>query len=234
MSAIDHSVRLSEAESPRTTLNSFRLDDLAQFTREKSFPAGDSPDFRVFYVGRDDVHGILKYLLARCSRSLRMNMFGYDDDELDQIIQGLVASEHVFVQGTLDKSQAAGVHEKKILAGWDPAMRNSFAIGQSATHQITHTKGGVIDGLVAWEGSTNWSASGEGAGISLDNGSQPAGFKAQNNTLAVFLHPVQVNRFTDELDHEHAIVLAQQANSQGTSSAAVVHQAIARGAARPS
>jgi hypothetical protein len=190
------------------TLNAFTLEDLAEFTREKSFTAGDSPDFRVFYVGRDDVHGILKFLLARCSRSLRMNQFGYDDEELDQIIRGLVTSEHVFVQGTLDRSQAAGVHEKKILAAWDPAMRNSFAIGQSATHQISHTKGGVIDGLVAWEGSTNWSASGEGT-IVAEDGSD-VGRKAQNNTLAVYTHAVQIARFTDQLDHEHAIALQQQ------------------------
>jgi hypothetical protein len=199
---------LAAAKEPTTTLNDFRLGDLAPFTRERSFPTNDSSDLRIFYVGRDDVHGILAYVLARCSRSLRLNMFGYDDDALDQIIQGLVASEHVFVQGTLDKSQAGGVHEKKILAAWDPAMRNSFAVGQSATHQISHTKGGVIDGVVAWEGSTNWSASGEGTIVAADG--SDVGRKAQNNTLAVYTHPVQIARFTDRLDHEHAVALAQQ------------------------
>jgi hypothetical protein len=191
-----------------SNLHGFALNDLWSFTREKSFDPRDSRDFRVFYVGRDDVHGILAFLLSRCSRSLRLNMFGYDDDTLDTIIRGLVASEHVFVQGTLDKSQASGVHERKILAGWDPAMRNSFAVGQSATHQISHTKGGVIDGLVAWEGSTNWSASGEGTIVAADG--SDVGRKSQNNTLAVYLNPIQVARFTDELDHEHAIALAQQ------------------------
>lgn len=200
---------LEVAADPTVTLNDFTLNDLAQFTREKSFPADDSQDFRVLYVGRDDVHGALKYLLARCSRSLRMNMFGYDDDELDQIIQGLIASEHVMVQGTLDKSQAAGVHEKKILAGWDTAMRNSFAIGQSATHDISHTKGGVVDGLVAWEGSTNWSNSGEGTHVEGQR------YHAQNNTLAVYVHPVQVARFTDELDQEHAVALQQSIRAKG-------------------
>src|ERR1700678_1296355 len=102
---------LQAAADPTATLNNFTLQDLAQFTREKSFPANDSQDFKVFYAGRDDVHGILQYLLARCSQSLRLNMFGYDDNVLDQIIQGLVADEHVMVQGTLDKSQASGVHE---------------------------------------------------------------------------------------------------------------------------
>lgn len=190
------------------SLNGFTFNDLASFTREKSFASNDSVDFRVFYVGRDDVHGILAYLLARCSRSLRLNQFGYDDDMLDKLIRMLVASEHVFVQGTLDKSQAGGVHEKKILAGWDPAMRNSFAVGQSATHQISHTKGGVIDGVVAWEGSTNWSGSGEGTIVAPDGSN--TGRKAQNNTLAVYTHPVQIARFTDELDEEHAVALTQQ------------------------
>lgn len=204
--------QLGPAANEEITLNQFTLADLSPYKREKSFPTGDSPDFRVFYVGRDDVHGVLAYLLARCSRSLRMNMFGYDDDALDQIIRGLVDSEHVFVQGTLDKSQAGGVHEKKILASWDPAMRNSFAIGNSATHQISHTKGGVIDGLVAWEGSTNWSASGEGTIVAADG--SDVGRKAQNNTLTVYIHPVEIGIFTDQLDHEHAIALAQQTASQ--------------------
>ncbi len=191
---------LETAIDPTKTLQLFGLDQLAPFTREKGFSAKDSRDFRVFYVGRDEVHEVLKYLLARCSRSLRLNMFGYDDDELDAIIRHLIESEHVYVQGTLDKSQSGGVHEKKILAGWSQEVRASFAIGQSATHQITHTKGGVIDGLVAWEGSTNWSASGEGT--------DPK--KAQNNTLAVYTNPIEIAKFTAELDEEHTTALSQR------------------------
>lgn len=191
------------------TLNTFTLADLAPFKREQSFPAGDSVDFRVFYVGRDDVHGALGYLLGRCSRSLKLNMFGYDDDELDGIIQGLIRSEHVYVQGTLDKSQSGGVHERKIIAAWDDAVRASFAIGTSATHQISHTKGGVIDGLVAFEGSTNWSASGEGTIIAADG--SDTGRKAQNNTLVVYVNSVEIASFGAELDEEHTTALAQQA-----------------------
>ena len=195
---------LRVAGNPAINLHNFTFDQLAPFKREKSFPQGDSPDVRIFYVGRDDVHGVLKWLLARCTRSLKFNQFGYDDDELDAIIRGLVEAKSVYVQGTLDKSQAAGVHERKILETWSPAMRSSFAIGQSATHQISHTKGGVIDGLVAWEGSTNWSASGEGAPVP----GKP--LRAQNNTLAVITHPVQVTTFAAELDEEHAVAMHQQ------------------------
>lgn len=203
---------LKAAVDPKATLNDFTLDDLAQFTREGSFPTSDSADFRVLYVGRDDVHGALAFLLARASRSLRFNQFGYDDDQLDQIIRHMIESEHVFVQGTLDKSQSGGVHEKRILAGWTAQVRNSFAIGQSATHQISHTKGGVIDGLVAWEGSTNWSSSGEGIIVAPDG--SDTGRKAQNNTLSVYTNPIEVSRFTAELDEEHAVALQQQIASQ--------------------
>ena len=69
----------------------------------------------------------------------------------------------------------------------------------------------MIDGVVAFEGSTNWSASGEGTIVAADG--SDVGRKAQNNTLAVYCHPVQVSRFTDQLDHEHAVALAQQAKA---------------------
>jgi hypothetical protein len=193
---------------PGLSLQKFSLNDLAQFTREKSFDPKDSEDFRVLYVGRDDVHDALAYVLSRCTRNLKMNMFGYDDDGLNGIIAGLVDNDHVFVQGTLDKSQSGGIHEKKILEGWDSATRASFAIGESATHQISHTKGGVIDGVLAWEGSTNWSGSGEGTIIAADG--SDTGRKAQNNTCAFYVNPIEIIKFSNELDEEHATVLQQQ------------------------
>jgi hypothetical protein len=192
----------------RTTLQTFTLDDLAQFTKEKAFDPRDSSDFRVLYVGRDDVHGALAYVLSRCSRSLKMNMFGYDDDALNAVIVSLIENDDVFVQGTLDKSQSGGVHEKVILAGWTPKVRASWAVGQSSSHQISHTKGGVCDGLVGWEGSTNWSGSGEGTIVALDG--SDTGRKAQNNTCAFYVNPVEVNKFSCELDEEHAVALQQQ------------------------
>lgn len=200
---------LAVANDRTQTLNTFLLSDLAVYTPERTFPAGVNPEFRVFYVGRDDVHGILKHLLARCSRSLKMNMFGYDDDELDAIIRVKLEDAGVFVQGTLDSSQAGGVHEKALLAGWDEAMRDSFAVGRSASGQISHTKGGVLDSTVAWEGSTNWSASGEGTII--DPAGTNKGRKSQNNTLVVYTNHVEVGRFATELDVEHVVALHQQA-----------------------
>jgi hypothetical protein len=196
------------AADPTATLQDFHLDDLAEFKREQTFAPGDSTDYRTFYVGRDDVHGVLKYLLARCSRVLKLNMFGFDDDELNAIIEAAIVNQHIFAQITLDKSQSGGIHERKILAAWSPEMRASCAIGTSATHQISHTKGGVLDGVVAFEGSTNWSASGEGTIIAPDGSN--TGRKAQNNTLLVHVNPTELTGFATELDEEHAVVLAQQ------------------------
>jgi len=191
-------------------LSTFKLDDLAPFTREGVFSPSDSPDYRVLYVGRDDVHGALAYVLSRCTRTLVFNQFGYDDDALDAQIVRLIEDDDVSVVGTLDKSQAGGVHEKKILAAWTPQVRASFAVGQSATRQISHTKGGVLDSILAWEGSTNWSASGEGAGIGLHGEANQTGYKAQNNTCTFHIHPLQVARFAQELHEEHLVAVCQE------------------------
>jgi hypothetical protein len=205
----------ADAPAPTSldTLQTFTLDDLAQYTREGAFGATASPDFRVFYVGRDDVHGVLVHLYTRVRLSVKMNMFGYDDDQLNQILFGLVHDPTVMVQVTLDQSQASGAHEKQILqsdGASDPtAYAADFAVGQSDTHQISHTKGGVLDGIVAFEGSTNWSASGEGTGIVLGDVKQNPGFKAQNNTLSVYVNPYEIAKFSARLDYEHGVAAHQ-------------------------
>lgn len=173
--------------APRT-LHHFSLDELVQFTAAKSYPPEGSLDYRAFYVGLDDVHEILKFLLSGCTMSLSCNMFGFDDEELNGVIMSLVKNPAVLTQITLDKSQAGGVHEKKLVdldrqtLGTD--FNTHFAVGQSATHSISHTKGGVIDGIVAWEGSTNWSADGEGTFVVKGQPGGP-GYRAQNNTVIV-------------------------------------------------
>jgi hypothetical protein len=195
------------------TLQTFTLDDLAQYTREGEFGPTASPVFRVFYVGRDDVHGVLVHLFNRVRLSVKMNMFGYDDDELNGILFGFVQDPTIMVQVTLDKSQASGAHEKKILSSDEAndaaAFAADFVVGQSDTHQISHTKGGVLDGIVAFEGSTNWSSSGEGTGISLAEAKQHPGFKAQNNTLVVYISPYEIAKFCARLDYEHGVAARQ-------------------------
>ena len=192
-----------------------RLAPLGQFTPEGSLTPGYG-DHYLFMVGRDDCHSILHYLIPRETMTFKLNMFGYDDDELNADILTLMGKPSVRVQGSLDRSQAGGVHERKILESdiADNAdFYNSFVITQSATHQISHTKGGILVGQgIGFEGSMNWSGSGEGAGISLKpDGKNAPGFKAQNNTLLVSTNPVFLARFGARLDTEHVIGMQQMA-----------------------
>ena len=196
-----------------------RLASFGLFTPEGYLTPGYGESY-LFFVGRDDVHGILLALLTHETMGLKLNMFGYDDDILNNAIVMLMKNPNVAVQGTLDKSQAGGVHERAILAldvANDPDFYNSIAVGTSATRQISHTKGGVLVAQGLWfEGSTNWSASGEGTGISLDPAAAAKpGYVAQNNTLLVSANPVGLARFGARLDTEHRVALQQRAKAAG-------------------
>ncbi len=193
---------------PAQSLQTFDLLDLQQYTQEKSYSPTASQDFHLFFVGRDDVHDILKYVLSRARVSLYLNMFGYDDDELNAILMDKALDPNVTMLITLDKSQAGGAHEKALLDADRQhslaAFNTHFAIGQSATHQISHTKGFVADGRVGGEGSVNWSASGEGTFVVTGKSGGP-GYKAQNNTQTIFTDRDSVTRFQTELIAEHMI-----------------------------
>ena len=193
--------------SPVTTLQAFTLAELAQFTREGSYAPDASPDFHLFYVGRDDVHGVLTYLWGRVGQSAYLNMFGFDDEALNDLVMKAVEDAQVTTVITLDKSQAGGMHEARLLASdvtKDPvAFAAHIAVGTSSTSQISHTKGAVLDGRVGFEGSTNWSTSGEGTFVAGRTQAGGVGYRAQNNTLAVFTDPDTLSRFTAELVAEH-------------------------------
>jgi hypothetical protein len=208
---------------PSQSLQTFDLIDLQQYTQEKIYATTASKDFHLFYVGRDDVHDILKHVLSRVSVSLYLNMFGYDDDELNDILMTIAFDPTITMLITLDKSQASGKHEKalldadrsKILALFNTHVAiqshvREFVIGESATHQISHTKGFVADGKVAGEGSTNWSASGEGEFVVTGKAGGP-GFKAQNNTQSIIIDSDTISRFSAELVAEHMIAQKQSA-----------------------
>ncbi len=192
--------------TPSESLQTFNLIDLQQYTQEKSYSTNASKDFHLFYVGRDDVHDILKHILSRCSVSLYLNMFGFDDDELNTILMAKALDPNITMLITLDSSQAGGVHEKALLdadkANNLSAFNTHFVIGSSATNQISHTKGFVADGKVGAEGSTNWSGSGEGTFVVTGKAGGP-GYKAQNNTQSVFTDSDTISRFTAELIAEH-------------------------------
>lgn len=179
-----------------TTTTTHPLADLSVLDHFASapFPPDYASDRRRFYAPVDDVHGVMALVLASAQRSLQVAMYGYDDNELDAILRKL-ADERVAVQLTLDSSQAAGVHERKILAA-DHWPASTIAIGRSERGAIMHLKEAVIDGTIVMTGSTNWSRSGE---------------SKQDNALVIVSTPHDAAVASARLHAIHANMLAKAA-----------------------
>ena len=179
----------------------FVWDDLAEYKAEKRFLDGYPHDQRSFFSPRDSIHPMLASLLASAQHSLVLNMYGYDDDELDEIIRQKLQEAHVYVQMSLDKSQAGGKHEKEILAKWsNDDFGNSIAIGTSSVHHaISHLKVLIVDGVYTVTGSTNWSISGE---------------SEQDNQLTLSRNAVVASELRAVLDLNHDWMLKQMAEAR--------------------
>ena len=177
--------------------NTFSWDNLATYKAERRFLDGYPDDFRTFWSPRDSIHQLLVDLLNSSQHSIVLNMFGYDDDELDNIIRLKIADPTIYVQMSLDRSQAGGVHEKLILAKWDTAaIGTSIAIGTSCNHAISHLKVCIVDGTYSVTGSTNWSISGE---------------QKQDNQLTISRNSVVATEARTILDINHSYMLSQMA-----------------------
>ena len=101
-------------------------------------------------------------VLGAAQHSVVILLYGYDDDEVQAVLESKLLDPEFFVQFTLDSSQAAGIHERTLLEKWhSDEPGNSVAVGRSSRGAILHDKILVIDGLWVISGSTNLSTSGE-------------------------------------------------------------------------
>jgi phosphatidylserine/phosphatidylglycerophosphate/cardiolipin synthase-like enzyme len=168
------------------------LTSIAQLDAYRKFQLNDPayPEFmRSFYAPHDDVHGVLKRVIGSTQRSLVIAMYGYDDDELAEMIAHILENDDIFVQITLDKSQAGGVHERELLAKYKAySDANRVAIGTSERGAIMHRKMVIVDGIWRITGSTNWSDAGE---------------TKQDNELTVVQSVSACNEARHILDLEH-------------------------------
>jgi phosphatidylserine/phosphatidylglycerophosphate/cardiolipin synthase-like enzyme len=172
------------------------LSELDQY-KTVAAPSGYPEDFKTLYSPVDKVHDALMALIGSATASLIIGMYGYDDDDLDVAIRSKLENEHIFVQMSLDKSQAGGVHERAILTKWQAdGVGNSIAIGHSERGAIAHIKMVIIDGLDVITGSTNWSTSGE---------------SLQDNQLSVIRSALVAAEARARLDVIHDSMLTQMA-----------------------
>jgi len=155
------------------------------------FAPGTLSNRRTFYSPVDDVHGCLKQVVSAATRSLVIAMFGFADEELADIILTKLNAEHIYVQLTLDSTQAAGAGEKKILAK-ESYPASTVAIGRSERGAIMHLKEIVVDGVILVTGSTNWSTGGE---------------TLQDNQLTVENDPLACAAATARIGAIHANIL---------------------------
>jgi phosphatidylserine/phosphatidylglycerophosphate/cardiolipin synthase-like enzyme len=160
-------------------------------------PDGSLTMLRSFYSPIDQVHDALAAVIGSAAHSIVVSMFGYDDDALAELLDTALKDPAMYVQITLDSSQAGGVHERALLTQYAHEMTgNSVAIGRSERGAIVHRKMVIVDGLWWIGGSTNWSVSGE---------------TLQDNELTIVRDAVQCTRARSILDIAHDHILAAMA-----------------------
>jgi phosphatidylserine/phosphatidylglycerophosphate/cardiolipin synthase-like enzyme len=172
------------------------LTALDQF-KAAPFPPGYPDTTRTFYSPVDQVHEALKALLTSANKSIVVAMYGYDDPELNSVLQSALNNENMYVQMSLDSTQAAGVAEHALLAPWlNGKIGNSIAIGHSEKSAIMHLKMVIVDGVDVITGSTNWSTGGE---------------SKQDNQLTVIRDPYVCAEARSRTDIIHDSMLKQMA-----------------------
>jgi phosphatidylserine/phosphatidylglycerophosphate/cardiolipin synthase-like enzyme len=166
------------------------LSPLYQFSATPVSP-GIDPNRLTLYSPVDQVHDALLYVINSAQRSIIVAMYGFDDEELANALQGKMRNQNVYVQLTLDSSQAAGAHEKQLLTQ-EAFPTTSVAVGRSEKGAIMHLKEMVIDSTILVTGSTNWSTGGE---------------SLQDNQLTIEINPAASALATTRITQIHTHML---------------------------
>ena len=177
----------------------FSWANLATYKTDGRFVDGLPADERTLFAPYDGpgIHRLIVDLLQSAQHSIVLNMYGYDDTEADSAIRAKADEAHIYVQMSLDKSQAGGKHEAELLKTWNAdAFGTSVAIGTSSRHAISHLKILIVDGVYTLSGSTNWSIAGE---------------EMQDNQITISRNSAFAGQCRAILDVNHAFMLKQMA-----------------------
>lgn len=180
----------------RANAASFDWNDMGKYTATGKFLDGYPADIRTLFSPEDEgVHQLLVDMAKSATHSIVINMYGYDDAEIDTAIRDHISDPHFYFQASLDKSQAGGKSEKALLAEWQAdAIGTSIAVGNSSAHAISHLKVMIVDGIYVVSGSTNWSIGGE---------------TKQDNELTIHKNAVLAAQYRSILDRNHTEMLKQ-------------------------
>src|ERR1035441_6327247 len=87
-------------------------------TGHEPWPAGYPDDTATYFspVDGPGIHSLLVDIVNTANQSIVLNMYGYDDDDVDARLQLKAADANIYFQMSLDSSQAGGTHEKLLLA----------------------------------------------------------------------------------------------------------------------
>lgn len=171
------------------------LSAIAGYRKRGPWPPDQPAGVYTFWAPDDNLHGVLAAMIRSAAHSLVIAMYGFADDDLAAAVHDRLDDPACYVSLTLDSSQAAGVHERAILAK-AAYPSNSVAIGQSEKHRIMHLKVAVIDMVDRVTGSTNWSTAGE---------------SLQDNELTVMRDRVQAADARAKVDLVHEAMLTAAA-----------------------
>ena len=160
------------------------------------FPHGWAKDEYVLFSPRDldGVHKALMDIIGLASHRVVANHYGFDDDDVSNLMLTKAKDKNIFFLLNLDATQAAGAHESELLKNWKSYEGTMVAIGKSIHGAISHLKVTVIDGLYTISGSTNLSTSGE---------------SLQDNEMRITRDPLLAARYESIILLNHAAMLSQ-------------------------
>lgn len=161
------------------------------------FPPGWDPNSWVLFSPRDPgVHQAIIDVVSSATHRLLGNHYGFDDDDVSAAMLTKFQDPNIFCLLNLDSTQAAGTHEKALLANWQNYEGSTVAVGKSIHGAISHLKVTIVDGLYVISGSTNLSTSGE---------------SLQDNELRITRNSLLATRYETILLLNHQNMLQQMA-----------------------